>query len=517
MKSNRTALAIGLVLALASCNFGFLDDADLTGTGEVLTVVETAFDGGKRYSYYNSDTVLQYYEDHFITDSRTMQMQRYSAEDLLRYGYLYQYDGDNRTLVAYYDSASTIKWYQVFTYPGTLVQTSAEFNAANILQWSRRYEYGTGDPQTGTIMASASYDGTGTLTGCAIYEYLDGTISLSFLTEYGTVSCAVAGSMSVAGSVSGSAPVSRATSKALEPVKVNFLAPTIPEYTVPSIPDNAARSALGVSGYTYWHYDPANNGTSELRLNEDWYPIRVSHSDDRLRLEKSVSVELEWNDANQITRKKSYYGTTLALDVSMTYNADGYPLKASTSGAAMLLPLDFELIYAERVPARLNVSSNGSLLQWFKYEYAGAVLPASFSSIRSIDPFALLDDLVKSSLVIKHYDGDDNRIETFEFIADDNDFRVNVRDSNNALNGYYLASYDADDLVASLSAYDGAGSPQWEYSYGYADAVTDEALLAKAGLSEAGLSTADFGRLAETYLTDDLTEYAKGFVMDLLF
>lgn len=476
MKSNRTALVIGLALALASCNFGFLDDADLSGAGEVLREEVTAITGGERHAFYNSADELQYYEDHYITAAKTM-------------------------LLAYYNASNELRWYRAFTYNGETFETIAEYDGADARQWSRRYQYGNGtDAPLTAIAKAASFASDGTPTGCAVYDEFDSSDRASFMTSYGGVSCAVAG-LSVAKAAPGVA--ARSTTRAIAPLKV----PVAPVYAVPPIPDSPALDTLGVSGYTYWNYD--SYGTSELSMDEDWYPVRVARVDSRVA--ETVSMELSWSAGHRISRKMSYYGSTLALDVSMTYNDDGYPVQASTSGAAMLLPLDYELVYENGVPARLNVSSNGSLLQWFKYEYTGAALPASLSAIRGIDPFALLDDLAESELTIEHYDGDDNRIETFEFLAAGDDFRVNVRDSDNALNGYYLASYDAGGKIASLSAYDGADSLQWNNSYSYTDLVEDAVLLSKA----AGVS--DFGRLAETYLTDDVQEYAKGFVMDLLF
>jgi len=472
-------LAIGMVIALASCNFGFLDDADLSGSGEVLREEITAIAGGERHAFYDTADELQYYEDHYITAAKTMLLANYSASNELR-------------------------WYHVFTYNvDGHIETMAEYDEADVRQWSRRYEYGNGVPvPAATVVKAASFDGNGTPSGCVIYEF-DPSNRVSFLTSYGGVSCAIAG-LSVAKATTNTA--ARFTPRTIAPLKM----PVEILYEVPSI--DTALSTLEKSGYTYWNYDTF--GTSELSMDKDWYPVRVARDDDQL--EKTVSMELAWNDSQQITRKKSYYGSTLALDVSITYNDDDYPLKVTTSGAALLLPLEYEFVYESRIPARLNVSSNGSLLQWFKYEYTGAVLPGSVSAIRGIDPFALLDDLVKSELKIFHYDGDDTLVETFEFLADDADFRVNVRAPDDSLNGYYLASYDAEGMIASLSAYDGSGL-QWNNSYSYTDAVEDATLLAAAALAEAGLTEADFGRLAETYLTDDITEYAKGFVMDLLF
>jgi len=480
MKLNRTALVIGLALALASCNFGFLDDADLSSAGDPLHEVVDTFAWGERHAFYNVADELQYYEDHYITAAKTM-------------------------LLANYNASNELRWYHVFTYNvDGHIETIVEYDGADARQWSRRYEYGDGfEVPVTAVVKAASFAGDGTPSGCASYEF-DSINRVSFLTSYGGVSCAVAG-LSV--TKAASSAVARSTTRAIAPLKV----PVEIVYEVPLIA--TALAALDVSGYTYWNYD--DFGTSELSMDKDWYPVRVARVDTRVA--KTVSMELAWSAGHQITRKKSYYGSTLALDVSMEYNADGYPLKASTSGAALLLPLEYELVYAGGAPDELRVSSNDTLLQRFKYEYTGVALPVTFSAVRSIDPFALLDDLAKSELKIYQYDGDGELIETFEFLADDDDFRVNVYADDDSLNGYYLASYDADGLMASLSAYDGAGSPQWDYSYGYADAVTDAVLLTEAGLSEAGLSTADFGRLAETYLSNDIQEYAKGFVMDLLF
>ncbi|MBU0927994.1 MAG: hypothetical protein KKA67_09615 [Spirochaetes bacterium] len=497
MKPALGAIAFALTMLLASCNFNFLGDADLSVSEDALRVVESEIPGGVRYSYYDSSDTLQYYEDRYSADGRVTQSERHAANGDLRYAYLYRYDaGGNKILTAYYDSSKALRWFQAYSFAGDRLETIAEYDAASALQWSRRYAYGDGTSgPLGELVRSASFNAAGEPTAGSVYRYDGGRAFL--MTAYGGVSVAAAGA-----SVSGSAQASRSLG--------DFAEPTTPAYSVPAIPSDDAFAAIGVSSYACWLRDAY--GETQVSLDSAWYPTRVVREDSRLPDGKDVSVTIEWDSNRRISRKKSYYGSTLAFDVAMSYTPEGYPLRASTSGAALLLPLDYALAYEAGRPVRLDVQSAGTTLQWFEYAYSGPPAPLSLEEARTVDPFAFLDGLATAGLKIRHYDGDDALVETIEFTAEGTGLRLNVYDASGVLNGYYLAAYSGDSLIASLSSYDSAGAKHWGYEYGYADAAS----LADA----AGATLADFpelGRLSEAYITDDILDYAQGFVMDLLF
>jgi len=522
-----------LIVALVSaCTFGFLDDADLGDGEEGLHSVKTTIEGGYKIEWYNSAEVLQYYAEFYLTGELVNQMQSYSATGILRYSYLYQYDADgNKTLVAYYDSANALAWYQIFQYSGTLVSATAEYDGAGLIQWSRQYAHGTGT-LAGRVLSSASFDEDGTLDGCAVYTYnSDAEPKAVSMTAYGLVPCGVstapaASAVPAASSASGVPVVftavtasSRATRSGATPrARITLVPPSPPEYVLKSMPDQSALDALGVDSYTFWQYD--THGSSELTLTDEWYPTRVSRTDDRI--EEAVSMELSWDASHRIERKKSYYGSTLALDVTMSYTDTGLPAVATTTGAAMLLPLEYALTYDGYRPTRLDVSSNGNLLQYFEYDYTNPpTLPGSVEELRTIDPFAFLEELKGATFSIHHFDGDDKLVETFSFSAAGDGLKVDVLDSTGASNGYYLVTYDASGFKASLACFGADNVQQWSYSYGYEDAVADLEDAATA----AGIDLDSMGRLAETYIADAVEdgtadyfiEYAKGFVMDLLF
>ncbi len=478
-----------LAAMLASCTFSFLEVGDISIPEDqlVCTITDIVPDG-KMYSYSTKAGVLQYYVEHYYTaGGKEKQQQKYSSAGVLQYSYLYEYDAaGNQSFAAYYDATNTLGWYRVSTYTGALVESIREFNGANALQWTKRYSYGT-DTLAEKVLGLAAFDGSDTLTDYTQYEYttFKNEIKPSITRVYGKTAATV-----------------KASSRAL----VSLTRPTTPTLTIPAMPDAAAYTALGALSYTYYYYD--ENGESEIVMDKDWYPQKITRTDGRVA--KPVSMQLTWGTDHRISRKSSYYGTTLALDVALTYDSvSGYPTKAVTTGAMLLLPLEYEIIYdTSQIPTRLNVSSDGKLLQWFEYKYTGPSLPLTLTAIRSVDPFAMFDELVKAQLEILHYNGDNILLETFQFLADGNNIRLNVLDAAkaNAINGYYLGAYDVEGRVASLTSHSADGTQLWSNSYSYADAIK----LLDANIPE-------FGRLVDTYLTNDMANYAQAFVMDMLF
>lgn len=506
------ALTAAIAALVLSCDFGFLGGLESGGPDEALTLTVEPFAGGERLLWSRSDGTLAYYEDHYTESGRTVQLQRYAADGTFRYGYLYQYDGNgHKTLAAYYDAASALRWYQAFMIQDGLIVASAEFDAAGAPQWGRRYEYG-GGATAGKPLKSARFDAAGLLSGGAEYAYdLSGREEL--VTAYGESDAMGARALAPPAQLS-AASAARVARNLAAPLKLNFIMPSVPVgYAFPDMPANFA--SLPVAGYGYTFYD--EHGSSYVELRADWYPLKVSRTDDRI--DRAVAVEAAWDASNRLIGKKSWYGSTLALELSLSYDASGYPASLSASGAAMLLPLRYDLSYAEsgvRVPVRLNVSSGGALLQYFTYRYEGLdgiVLPSNPEELRSLDPFAFLDGFAEAVVSIDHYDGDDTLIETFSFSRDGSSLRVDVKDGAGALSGYYLASYDPDGRMASLGSYNAAGLELWSNAFGYADAVRLGELLG----AQAAPELERLGRLAEHYLGDGITSYAQAFVMDLLF
>ncbi|HAW85398.1 MAG: hypothetical protein A2087_06910 [Spirochaetes bacterium GWD1_61_31] len=475
-------LVLVLTLLLPACDFGFLntphDNSDAS-----LRVEESAIDGGIRYQYFDGDS-LKYYEDHFITDSLTNQVQRFNAAGVLQYSYLYQYDGnDHKTLTAYYDAANQLVWYQASHYSAGLVSAVAEYDAANLLQWAARYAYGLdiAQPEYNQVTMYARFDGTGNLVS-GFTQTWEAAEQPLLKTEY-------------------QAAADRSRSRGL----LSLTAPAAPAAdTLPAMPAPADLVALGVVAYTYNLYD--TNGATELCFNADWYPTSLRRVDSRID-NIPVKVELEW-DGTRIARKTSHYGAIMALDVAVEYDAGGFPNLFRTSGAALLLPLDYAIVYdANRVPTRLNVSSNDALLHYFVIGYGGPGISLAVDAVRGFDPFAFTAALDSAELDIAHYDGDDVLIETFSFAKSGNVVTVTVRDAAGNATGSYQASYGADGLAVELAAYDAADTQLWVCRYGYDDAMM---------VAESTLPGADFGRLTENLKLTDITDFAKAFLMDLL-
>lgn len=481
-------LKLGLlfaILSLVACNFDFLQNADL-GLEENGYVTEEAIPGGIRYKHFTGSDVLKYYEDHYLTDNRCVQIQRYSAQGQLQYTYAFAYDGDGRkSLMAYFDAASQLIWYQTFTYSDTELASITEYKAGEIRQWVRLYDYDNTNPEEPLLTLHAVFNSDLSLAGGFIIGYDAGSPRQK----------------TVYGSMTPTRGLINASSRAL----LDLDLPALPDpASLPGVPTQAMLEALGISSRTFWFYDEF--GTSEIQLDKDWYPLQVSRTDTRIA--KTASLQLEW-EAGRIKRKKSFYGTTLALDLTLAYTASGLPKTISSRGAALLLPLDYTFTYADTgLPEKIEVSNSGNLLQYFELSYSGDVPDLAGVQQRGIDPFAWNDLLDQAGLTISHYDGDNRLIQSFSAAKVDDTLRIEVRNPDSSLNGYYSLAYDVNGRAASLTAFDASAVRQWSYEYSYAESD----LIALTGLDEA-----DFGRLAETWLTDDLVEYAKAFIVDLLF
>lgn len=522
-------LALAAAAALG-CSFAFMEDADLGEPEAEGKVVETAFDGGVRYAYYDSKNVLLKYEDSFVADGKETQRQRHAPDGAFLHAWLYAYGGDgNKTMEAFYGANAALASFSVHAWTGGKVETTAEFDAAGVVLLSRRFSYGVDGAPAGELRASVSFGQDGKAAAGLRRDYYsaEGTPLVVLETSFGTKPSCCRAILPAGDSASaGPAPAARTTrdSRAegtLSPAvdKKSLALPADPGYAVPALPSDAELAALGASGYRLLQEDPpaAKHGRTEAVFDKDWYPAKVTRWDDRLpQGRESASVALSWQ-AGRLVRKTSYFGSTLALDLRIGYTAEGYPASVAASGAAMLLPLELSFKYEGSRPTQVAISSKGAPLQRFDYEYSGPTsLPASVAALRETDPFAALEALDAARLTIRHYDGGGALIESFAFSKAASGIRVDVANASGANAGRYEAIYDADGRKASLAAYGASGGePLWSYAYGYDDALAHFKDL-DANL-KAQLDSSGFGRVAESYLTADVGAYAKAFLIDLLF
>jgi hypothetical protein len=469
------------VLLLSACDMSFItQDTDLTDEAALIEETTDLPGGaGHRVSWYIQEGhVLQYYEDHYVTDGKEVQIQRFSATNTLSYTYLMAYTGDNKTLLAYYSASNALVWYQAFTYTASnCVETIREYDAANALQWAGKYAYGSSAaPDKATV--SATYASDFTLKAATITTF-DATTGKP-LEETSYALPEAAASIAEARSVSASGASPRAL--------LALTAPTVPALPATwDLPDPATIS-LPVSGHSLWFYDPF--GTTAVAFSAAWYPLSVKRSDDS-RLTAPVTVDLSYDEQGRISGKTTRYGDVVALDATIEYEdaSSFFPVRVDTTGRALYMPLVYDIAYdADHRPLTLTVSNADSVMARFDYEYAGPAVPTSVAALRSIDPFQFMDSLLTANLKIRQYDGDGILVETFNVVPVENGVKVEVIWPDGSQHGYYLALNDSSGQTISLAAYSAAGAQLWINSYGYAGAVEE--------------AQAQFGRISEVIDVD---------------
>ncbi len=502
----RFGIALALISALfTSCVFDFASSSKILSSADDLHCVTATSDSVQVTSYFNKTEVLQYYEESYIAGPARLidQVQKYSASGVLESSVVYVYNPDNQAeLVAYFDGTNALQWYQTYTYDTSKVAVQAEYDGSGALQWARKYSYVASGDAIGKIETAASFSAASVLDGLSVYTFLSGSDKWNKEVSYGTnrnaVDCASVSVSLEAGAKTQDVVTSHGKITLALPAK-----PADPALVLPADP----AAVLALSGYRFAYYD--GYGSSEISLTPEWYPTTVLRTDTRLE-GRTLRVDLEYDGSNRIIGKNIFYGTTRALSVIIEYDAAGFPVKISTTGEAMMLPLEYSLTYdSHHRPQRVSISSALNLLQYFDYTYAGTALTLSASTDRSIDPFAFLDTLLTSVATVKQYDGDDKLVETFTAHSVAGGVSLEVTKPDNTFNGYFLVTLGASGKASSLASFDANGTKQAFWEFGFADAALES------------LGPGQFGRLVETCVPSGSgtvsSAIADNFKYDLMF
>ncbi len=276
-------------------------------------------------------------------------------------------------------------------------------------------------------------------------------------------------------------------------------------------------------------------------------PVSMERTDRRLG-NSTVRMNLSYDaESGRISAKETYYGNTLALRIAMTYDTDGFPTSMDTTGAALLLPLKYDITWGDGHSLdRLDLRGNGALMQYFVFEYnvgdaidgvddALSSLPLTLSDACTFDVFdfgnAFKNAIATAGMSIAHYDGEKTLVETFKLgaLTDDEDNNLGLKAEvwtapseahpDGELNGSYRIGYE-NVLAVSLGAYKADGTSLWTQSYGYTESDV-AAFIDSLGLpdqSDLKAFFAEVGSLYETWvpedLKDDLYEIATGALDD---
>ena len=530
----RTGLLLAVVLiAFSSCNFNFT--ADKNETAQSLRCVTETAETVQLSKWYDGDT-LKYYDEKYIlpeTKSTTRligQIQSYTDSGNLKYSYHYSYNAAGLPeTVAYYDSTNALKWFYVYEYVtvGTVTRLSAqyEYDGANVLQCARKFTWTDTGLATGELKNAVLFDESKNPKGGLSYYYLPDSKKWNMEISWGTDTASIG---------TGCAPSVCAAEQAALPSVANhgLIALTAPTgWTLPglAVPDDLSTSGLAASLYRFQYEDAY--GVSRVSLDKDWYPASAYRTDTRMGSDPLL-VELSYDSAHRIVKKTTTYGATKALVVNIAYDADNFPTTIATSGAAMLLPLEYGVEYGTNHQIKkISVTSGGSLLRYFTYSYTAPTKTVTAPTAKSLDPFAFIDSLLSSAVTISEFDGDNKAIETFvsrqaDPVAGSTTtgviFEVHKGAATGELNGSFTVTISSSGIPVALSAKKADGTELWNRDFGAQSALLDRAKNNISGLP-ASLNGFNFsyGRLLETYVPSDgktpTTGIVENFVYDLLF
>jgi hypothetical protein len=298
--------------------------------------------------------------------------------------------------------------------------------------------------------------------------------------------------------------------------RLDLVLPTVGTLPSPAIPDPAS-SGLPVAGYRFSLDD--DHGNTLVALDENYYPLSGTRTDDRL--DCAVSVELEYDDENRIVRKETRYGSTLALGIAIAYQGDTlYPVRVETSGKSMVMPLDYGIEYGENDEVvSVSVYSGDTRIRRFEYDYDAPVVdPPAPADIRGMDPFTFLGDMLTAGAAISEYDGDGALIETFSATSTIGGLTVEVRLPNDEINGRFQILYDDEGNCSSITAYGKDGEVAWREEISLFTDMWDDLETIAAGAYDSAI---EYGTMVETMFPDDpdatIAEVQSNFVYNLIF
>ena len=533
---NRLVVFCAVAVLFSACNFGFMDkNNDGIKDPSVIKTETTTFKDveiRKVYKYASAEATagtLQYIEQYWVetpeSDSRRVdQIQRFSASGVLEYTKIYTFtdtdtDTDTDPLLgkvesyALYGSNNKLQYFSEYEYcevtvnaePQTRLLAQHEYTSTEPSALMRKssllFQYEDSGKAAGQIKGAAYFgpdSDPSKFIECSLWYFLPDSelwnMKVSSITKPSSL---VAPSiMSVLEAKSGFTGVSTPTDIVGPKSDIaKFGLPSAPVLAMPTFSD------LKETQYSFQYKD--DKGSSVIDFNSSWYPQEVARKDSRLS--EIVRIRLVHDTKGRITSKKTFYGSTLALQIDVSYDNNSRPLEISASGAAMTLPVSLALDWNESNLLNTIIFSTGkTALQYFVFSYKeGFSLPSSpnFERLFSIDPFSLVEDLfvtlnnfMESEVVISHYDigadhkvdsdkpeGDDTLLQTFVFsLEEDIGAKITVyKPSINAetgkkveslieanINGTYSITY-TNGLASKITASNAKGEEVWAREFGY--------------------------------------------------
>jgi YD repeat-containing protein len=515
MKPLYCAIVVGMVL-FASCNWN-LPDSESSRPGPVITAVyETGETVEKESILY--DGVPNSYSLRFIDDKTTRaigQIQYYSVKDDLLSVSKYVRGSDGRVvLAAYYDNTLNLGSFDVYSYDTDgFVTGKYSYDGAGALQSVRLYAAKSTGTAKGQLESAAYYLANATTPAGGVRYYFIDTPSYASETwnmevSYGSSAGEVAGQIWADDPYAGAINLTAIDAKIN--VKRELVAPSMPSVPSLSIPSDFSATSLTKAGYRFSFKD--DYGSTGLSSDPNFFPLSASRTDKRINNgNTTVCAYLSRDDAGRITTQETYYGDTLALKVAITYDGSTwFPSSVTTTGAAMLLPLTYEIAYkaSNHAVDSITVKSDTTSLIVLKYEYKTELPAQTALAVKNMDPFVFLNALLATDVVIYHYKGDGKTlVETFTAEpASVNGIAgikvsVNLPKSDGSAggeyNGSYIVGYNTSGQCASLQATDAADKPLWTQNTASVSDVWSSLSAAAPGVIDTAVS---YGSMIESFI-----------------
>jgi hypothetical protein len=515
MKLLKSAILILIsLLILQGCSLSFLDSADdeINTEASEYSVYDSATD--IKYYYDGEDNLLWYETYDFNALGQIIFIKHFLSTDTVLWSYVYEWSGDNIVNEAYFSGNNTLSWYNIFNYNSGNMVKQVNYNGSDELQWFKSITYSG----SGKEIQIAKFNGFFELEWAYKYEY-DGSDRLSVSSAYDSSQSQTASisydydaedqiiKKTGAGSTTSTDTFSAGFSGFSHPTTggVNTENRNVDGLESPSSPATPLVPSLTLSdqamNYTWmnmWIY--TNFGYSFVTLNSDFLPVYMKTEAPDYLDDKAIEVDLTY-DGIKVLTKTTTYNNLEVLKLEFVYDYAGYLISMDTTGASLYIPLRYDFTYLSGIPESISISNNDTLLQKFEYTYVG--------DIDLIDP----EEFAKSSLTIKHYDGDNTYIAyyTFTYSIIDSELTIDVMDpkgndnpADDSYNGKFILSYDTNDNVAGFASYDKFNNPVWNYKYGYDDLQNR--------ISETRLDVDDVPEVVYTFDVESLFEDLRRFL-----
>ncbi len=483
-------LMLGTAVFLAACTMDFLTETDDDGNNENCPVEyvyeDTDGDGiDDRKSALDCEENLLWWEKYvFNADENRTGVQRYLpkgetnnyGDDSIQWTKLFDWDREYVSLEAYFLPTSTtppqndheLQWYSRFSYDisGNLLM-KANYDARGQFQWFEAREYS----DTGQVVNKARYTeaGPSSAEGEWFYtfefddqdretlqkKYLPGDLT----TPTVTIPEAVSPQLQQGSAHAFDIPLP--TSESLTPL------PDTPSFGSPE----TQGWALTWTKKT-WHRE---NGQFSMKYDTGNKPLELELSSEEL--EGEIKIALAYDEKDRPKSKITTYQGTEVLNLGFDYTSAGLVEKVTTSGASLLVPLDYEITYDENnLPTRIDINKDDTTLQYFEYTYQSTDTDGGPTIVdQYLDPLSFGGKVAS----ITQYDGDGNQIGIYSFTYDDinEEIRIEAQEYDNESDTYLSKGYfliklgeengPADGKPVVFSSYNKDDERVWYYEYEY--------------------------------------------------